>query len=159
MTSSPELVTNPPASSYPARRMTTLRKSESARANGAKSRGPTTPAVKLASSQNATQHGIFSRTMILGCESQNSFEQLLAEIKDQVQPRNSTESAYVETMAIARWRQMRVWAIQKTAIELEMARHESERLESGNDHAAETGTSGLTPVVLATLAYQTLSGN
>ena len=52
--------------------MTTLRKSEFARANGAKSRGPTTPEGKLASSQNATQHGIF-------------FEQVLAELKDHVQ--------------------------------------------------------------------------
>ena len=144
--------------------MTTSRKSESARANGAKSRGPTTPEGKLASSQNATQHGIFSRTMILGCESQNRFEQVLAELKDQVQPRNSTESGYVEVMAIARWRQMRVWAVQKTAIELEMARAESANTESthvepGNGIASETIDADLTPVVLATLAYRALSDN
>ncbi len=144
--------------------MTTSRKSESARANGAKSRGPITPEGKLASSQNATQHGIFSRTMILGCESQNRFEQVLAELKDQVQPRNSTESGCVEVMAIARWRQMRVWAVQKTAIELEMARAESAnmesaRVESGKDAAFETDAADLTPVVLATLAYRALSDN
>ena len=137
--------------------MTTSRKSESARANGAKSRGPITLEGKLASSQNAAQHGIFSRTMVLQCESQLRFEQVLAELKDQVQPRNATESGYVEIMAIARWRQMRVWAVQKTAIELEMARLESAQAESANDPAADAA--GLTPVVLATLAYQTLSGN
>ena len=151
------------------RRMTTSRKSESARANGAKSRGPITPEGKLASSQNATQHGIFSRTMVLGCESQNRFEQVLAELKEQVQPRNSRESGYVEIMAIARWRQMRVWAVQKAAIELEMARAESAHLESiraesaglesESDVASETAAAELTPVVLATLAYRSLSDN
>jgi hypothetical protein len=139
--------------------MTTSRKSESARANGAKSRGPITPEGKLASSQNAAQHGIFSRTMVLQCESQLRFEQVLAELKDQVQPRNATESGYVEIMAIARWRQMRVWAVQKTAIELEMARLESAQAESGNAPESAANAAGLTPVVLATLAYQTLSGN
>jgi hypothetical protein len=144
--------------------MTSSRKSESARANGAKSSGPTTQEGKLVSSQNATQHGIFSRTMILGCESQHRFEQVLAELKEQVQPRNSAESGYVEMMAMARWRQMRVWAVQKTAIELEMARlesagMESARAESAKDGASETAPADLTPVVLATLAYQTLSDN
>ena len=137
--------------------MTTSRKSESARANGAKSRDPTTPEGKLASSQNATQHGIFGRTMVLQCESQHRFEQVLAELKDQVQPRNSAESAYVEMMAIARRRQMRVWAVQKAAVELEMASvetssMESARIESGN-------AAGLTPVVFATLAYRTFADN
>jgi hypothetical protein len=139
--------------------MTTLRKSESARANGAKSRGPTTPEGKLASSQNATQHGIFSRTMVLQCESQPRFEQVLAELKDQVQPRNSSESGYVEMMAIARWRQMRVWAVQKTAIELEMARVEASSIEHSHDAPSENTAADLTPVVLATLAYRALADN
>ena len=139
--------------------MTTSRKSESARANGARSPSPVTPEGKLASSQNATQHGIFSRTMVLQCESQLRFEQVLAELKDQVQPRNATESGYVEIMAIARWRQMRVWAVQKTAIELEMARLESAQAESANDPASADGAAGLTPAVLATLSYRTFSDN
>jgi hypothetical protein len=137
--------------------MTTSRKSESARANGAKSHGPTTPEGKLASSQNATQHGIFSRTMVLQCESQPRFEQVLAELKDQVQPRNSSESGYVEMMAIARWRQMRVWAVQKTAIELEMARVEASSIEHGHDAPSENTAADLTPVVLAILAYRALA--
>jgi hypothetical protein len=67
-------------------------------------------------------------------------------------------------MAMARWRQMRVWAVQKTAIELEMARAEassieSARVESGNDPASEASIADLTPVVLATLAYRALSDN
>jgi hypothetical protein len=139
--------------------MTTSRKSESARANGAKSRGPSAPEDKLASSQDATRHGIFSRTMVLQCESQLRFDQVLAELKDQVQPRNPTESGFVEIMAIARWRQMRVWAVQKTAIELQMAHLESAQAESANDRASADDAAGLTPVVLPTLAYQTLFGN
>jgi hypothetical protein len=102
--------------------------------------------------------------MVLQCKSQHRFAQALAELKDQVQLRNSTESGYVEMMAIARWRQMRVWAVQKAAIELEMARvesasTESARVESGHDAASETAAVDLTPVVLATPAYRTLSGN
>ncbi len=135
--------------------MTTTRKSESARANGAKSRGPITPEGKLASSQNATKHGIFSRTIVLQCESQDRFEQVLAALKDQVQPRNASEAAYVETMAIARWRQMRVWGIQKAAIELEMASFEA----ASNGAPPPETTAELTPVVLATLAYRNLAGD
>src|SRR5262249_11152944 len=151
-TSSPGLSTNRPPPSYPTRRMTTLHKAEIAQA---KSRGPTTPEGKLASSQNAAKHGVFSRTMVLQCESQNRFEQVLAALKEQVEPRNSAESGYVESMAIARWRQMRVWPLQKVAIELDMAREESARVESDTDSQSETDA-GLTPVIVATFACRNL---
>jgi hypothetical protein len=123
--------------------MTASRKPESARANGAKSRGPTTQEGKLASSQNATRHGISSRAVVLQCESQHRFEQVLAAFKDQIQPRNSAESGFVEMMAINHWRQMRFLAVQKAAIELEMV-----RVESANDLFSQIPAAGLTSVVL-----------
>jgi hypothetical protein len=135
--------------------MTTSRKSEFAPANGAKSRGPITPEGNLASSQNATQHGIFSRTMVPQCESQLRFEPVLAELQDQVQPRDATESGYVDIMAIARWREM----VRLESSRIESARTESAQAESGNASTSEAHAAGLTRVVLATLAYQTLSGN
>jgi hypothetical protein len=141
--------------------MTTTRKSQSARANGAKSKGPVTPEGKAVSSQNAVRHGIFSRSIVLGCESQDRFQLLLAALKDQVQPRTSAEMDYVETMAIARWRQMRVWGIQKATIELEMA-----RLDAPDDTPSDTpgdlpqeDPAALPPVIRAAIAFRNLAGN
>jgi hypothetical protein len=40
----------------------------------------------------------------------------------ELQPRSTVETALVETMAIARWRHLRILAIQKAAFDIEMAR-------------------------------------
>jgi hypothetical protein len=128
--------------------MTTSRKPESGRTNGTKSRGPTTPEGKLASRKMPPQRGALSRTVVLECESQQRFEQLLAELKKHIQPRNSVESGFVEMMAIARWRQMRVWAFQNIASKIEMARLGPPDRESANDVAPETPTADPPSVVL-----------
>jgi hypothetical protein len=102
--------------------MATERQIQSARANGARSRGPVTPEGKQKSSRNAIRHGILANTVALEGESKERFEELLASLTAEWQPRNTTETALVETMAAARWRWLRVLAIQKMQFDIDMAR-------------------------------------
>jgi hypothetical protein len=62
------------------RRMATKLKSETARLNGARSRGPISPEGKQASAQNSLRHGMPSQTIVLEGESKELFEQLLTAI-------------------------------------------------------------------------------
>ena len=106
-------------------RMTTKLKSETARLNGARSKGPLTDQGKLIASQNALRHGMLSQTVVLEGESKELFEQLLISITAEIQPRTPVETGLVERMAIAHWRQMRTWAVQKASLDLEMTRPEN----------------------------------
>ena len=97
-------------------------KIQSARANGALSHGPVTPEGKQASSRNSTRHGLLSQTVVLEGESKERFEELLLALTAELKPRTTIEASLVETMAVARWRQLRVLGIQKAEFDLEMAR-------------------------------------
>jgi hypothetical protein len=57
--------------------MSSTPKSESARANGAKSHGPITPEDKANSSQNALRHGLIANYTVLPTESKDDFQLLL----------------------------------------------------------------------------------
>jgi hypothetical protein len=103
-----------------------------ARANGAKSRGPTTPRGKLASaansafstgplspigqarsSQNATRHGLLADSTVFDGESEERFSALLAELEAELRPEPGIEAAQVVVMAVAHWRRMRLWSVEK----------------------------------------------
>ena len=105
--------------------MTTKLKSETARLNGSHSKGPVTLEGKASSSQNALRHGMLSQTVVLEGESKDLFEQLLTSIAAELQPRTAIETGLIERMAIAHWRQMRTWAVQKASLDLEMTRPEN----------------------------------
>jgi hypothetical protein len=60
--------------------------------------------------------------VLLEGESRERFEELLASLTEEWQPRNTTEAALVETMAVARWRYLRVLSLQKVEFDLEIAR-------------------------------------
>ena len=97
-----------------------LTKSESARINGAKSRGPKTPEGKAASSQNATTHGHFAKAIVLSNESTEAFEHLTAEFLQRYQPRDPVELALVEQIIAATWRLSRCWCMQTETMNLEI---------------------------------------
>ncbi len=92
------------------------------RANALRSTGPKTPEGKKVCAQNSLRHGMVSQTVVLEGESQDRFIDLLTSLTAQLKPRSDAEAAIVETMAIARWKQMRVWGIQKAGFDLEMQR-------------------------------------
>ena len=99
-------------------------KSETARINGAKSRGPITEAGKAASSQNAFKHGMTSRnTYILECENADEYKAFLAEHIAIHQPATPPEKELVEQMAIARWRIRRFVSAETVIIDCEIVRN------------------------------------
>jgi hypothetical protein len=99
-------------------------KSETARINGAKSRGPTTEAGKAASSQNALKHGMTARnTFILECESADEYHAFLAEHIAIHLPATPPEKELVEQMAIARWRIRRFVNAETVLIDCEIVRN------------------------------------
>ena len=99
-------------------------KSETARINGAKSRGPTTDAGKEASSQNAIKHGMTAcNTYILQCENLNDFKEFLAEHIAIHLPATPPEKELVEQMAIARWRIRRFVSAETVLIDCEVLRN------------------------------------
>jgi hypothetical protein len=92
------------------------------RTNGAKSHGPTTEPGKQASSQNRLAHGFNSKRVVLPGESQEEFDQLLASYLEEHQPETPTERTLIENMAVARWRQQRVWTLETAGLTAEIRR-------------------------------------
>ena len=74
-----------------------------------------------ASKINGSRHGLLSQTVVLEEESTTRFEELLTGYMDEYQPATASQVSLVETMAVARWRQLRVWGAQKTAMDRDMA--------------------------------------
>ena len=95
-------------------------KSRTARENGAKSRGPSTPEGKRNSSRNATRHGLLAKRLLLDRESAACFYALVNEVRREFDPQTPAETAAVETMAWCRWRQQRLWTLENAAINYEI---------------------------------------
>jgi hypothetical protein len=101
--------------------MSSEKQLQASRINGALSRGPVTEKGKRNSSRNSTRHGLLAQTVVLAEEAEDRFQELLAAYMDEYQPRAASQVSLVETMAVARWRQLRVWGAQKTAMDRDMA--------------------------------------
>ena len=102
-------------------RMATQNQIRANRANAKLSTGPKTAEGRKISAKNSTRHGILADAVVLDGESEERFKELLGDFNHQLKPRSTAESAIIETMAIARWKQMRIWGIQKAGFNLEMA--------------------------------------
>ena len=125
-----------------------MTKSESARINGAKSRGPKTEAGRRRSSQNALKHGLYSETLLLPSEDPDEFNQLLASYLDQFQPDGPAERDLVHDMVAAKWRLQRL-AIIETQLYIEYL----ESAEEAADHPqspAESLTAAFTGLANST---------
>jgi hypothetical protein len=97
--------------------MSTLKQIAASRANGAKSKGPVTDQGKLNSSRNSTRHGLLAATIVLQAENKEAFLEMVQELYEEHQPATPTEKMMVETIACARWRQDRIWEMQKCALD------------------------------------------
>src|SRR6185295_19437952 len=99
--------------------MPSRNKSETARANGAKSRGPVTPEGRALSSRNSLRHGLAAQSpglpavnVVLTTESREDFQTLLDSYLHQFAPQTGLETELVHAMAAARWRLRRIAAIE-----------------------------------------------
>lgn len=79
-------------------------RSEAARRNGSKSRGPKTEEGKHRASQNSLKHGMYSPKIVLPNEDQEEFDQLRHEYFTEFEPHGPAERHEVETMVVAEWR-------------------------------------------------------
>ena len=102
-------------------------KSDTARANGAKSRGPTTPEGKEKSSHNALKHGLTAGTgnILLNCEDPHEFEENFNKLIRIHEPATPAENDIVEEMVAARWRIRRMWTIETNLFNIEVLTQES----------------------------------
>jgi len=106
--------------------MSSLRKIESARANGAKSHGPVTPEGKQRSSLNSLKHGLTARTLVLSNEARERFDRTVQAYLDEMEPLTEIETDLIEEMVAAKWRQRRCWGMETSALDLEMDSQEAE---------------------------------
>lgn len=123
--------------------MSSLKQLEANRRNGAKSRGPITPAGKAASAansakstgpvtpegkarsaRNAIRHGILAHSTVLDGESVERFNDILTSLHHELQPATDIEDHYVETMALAEWRRFRLICLEKEQLTTEARRQE-----------------------------------
>src|SRR4051794_24522683 len=100
--------------------MPKLTRAESARINGAKSRGPKTPEGRAKSSMNAVSHGITAKTMILQNENPEEFQKMLKGYSEDLQPATQTEMEQVSKLVAARWRLRRIWRYEDAMLDIEM---------------------------------------
>jgi len=83
--------------------MTSRVRIRSSRANGALSRGPTTPEGKLRSTGNRCTHGLYSSRIVLKNESQEEYDAFLQKYIDSMHPQDSLELIATRQMAAASW--------------------------------------------------------
>jgi hypothetical protein len=105
--------------------MSTLKRKLASRANGRLSRGPATPEGKRNSAANALHHGMLANSVVLKGEARERFDHILARFDDEYEPETETEQALVDMLAIARWRQMRLWGYEKAVVTKEISQLES----------------------------------
>jgi hypothetical protein len=100
--------------------MASQSKSNAARANGSKSKGPATPEGKARSSQNALKHGLTAQLNTLPGESEEDFDALLESHMAQYQPVGAVEQDLVQTLATTRWRLRRIPLLEFHILESEI---------------------------------------
>ena len=113
--------------------MPSLRKSQSARENGAKSRGPKTDAGKQRSSQNALRHGLTAQTLVLPSEDPADFQRLLDSYLQQFRPAGPVELDLTHEIAAAKWRLNRLTLIETELLADATAEVEQRRAQDIED--------------------------
>src|SRR5437588_4969462 len=79
------------------------------RENAKKSTGPKTPEGRAAVRLNGVKHGLSAETLVLPGENAADLEALIDSLEAQHQPATPTEEILVRQLAMAAWRQLRLY--------------------------------------------------
>jgi len=90
---------------------------------------------------------MLSGTIVLQGESSDRFDKLVATLYEEFQPQTPFEESLIDNMAVARWRQMRIWGMEKAGMDYEVRR----QAEMSDSITAEDNATR------ASLAFRTLS--
>jgi hypothetical protein len=127
-------------------RMRTEAQIQASRLNGAKSRGPVTPAGKRNSARYSTRNGLLARSLSLQTEDPAQLRKLLDDHCAEFQPGTISEQLLVESMVIALWRQLRVRVADKVTVDLQT------NVEGENPPAYEHSGAAVTAAAFRSLA-------
>jgi hypothetical protein len=104
-------------------------RSEAARINGAKSKGPITPEGRARSSRNSLRHGLLAEHVLLPHEDKAHYDQVRDSYIESFQPADQPQLDLVETIAAARWRLNRLVGMEATIFEKEMVLHDEDMVK------------------------------
>src|ERR1043166_791069 len=134
--------------------MSSSRRIESSRRNGARSKGPKTPAGKRRSSFNATRHGLLAKCVVLNLESEENFQLLLGQYVQKFTPHDDVEFGMIEDMVATYWNLRRAMIIEKDMFDQAVDKN------PGDDALASLGQAwnelGNSPKLLHLHRYQTM---
>lgn len=128
--------------------MRTEKQINASRLNGSHSRGPVTSEGKQRVSQNAVKFGFYSAQIVLAGENREAFNQHAASYYEKFQPADYFEAELVDIMIAARWRQRRMWNIQRDTMDVASRREYNQAPDAGR-----------TPNVLISAGFKTESDN
>jgi hypothetical protein len=114
--------------------MASQRQIDSARRNGAMSRGPSTAAGREKSSRNSTTHGLTSKKIfVLANESSDVFDGLVEAFVRQYQPGNDVEHELCLNIAHTHWRLRRLTIVETGLFDKQMSvpEHAGENADEG----------------------------
>ncbi|MFN0104418.1 MAG: hypothetical protein ACKV2U_20310 [Bryobacteraceae bacterium] len=123
-------------------------KSEQARINGSKSKGPKTEAGRRRIAKANHKHGLYAvNATVLDVESKEAFNVLRAAAFNQLQPRNPFEAQYVEEIADCSWRiaRLRLCATHDSNVSIIRLRQAAERPVCYMDAITKAELDGSTP--------------
>ncbi len=94
-----------------------MSRSETNRSNAQHSTGPKRPRGKAAASQNATEHGLTARAVLLPEEDAGAFVRLARRLRSALRPVGALEQALAERVVACVWRLRRVLAVEASVFE------------------------------------------
>jgi len=101
--------------------MATRAQIDANRRNAQKSTGPNTPEGKARSSRNGLRHGLTAKTCMLVGEDPDALLDLLEELREKYDPRDTDEEFLIERMAKARCRYNRIMPLEAAIFNLRLA--------------------------------------
>ena len=108
--------------------MSSERRIETSRQNGAKSLGPVTAQGKRTASQNAVRHELCTRSVTLANESEPEILSLLTDLTNVYAPEDEIESLIVTQITVYTWRLFRAFGMETDLVNNEL---------SGQDRSSE----------------------